>query len=127
MVVGIPKCQASTRNVLMSKMPTRTKRGVQSMEIQSIWKAFSVLQRSSNVKLVSSLDTLPFLVTRRSKLHSSQGYQRHINYRQEQYMQKKVPYAVNLKIIAQAMIPSACRSKCSAHKLISRRLPSQPT
>ena len=34
MVMRILKCQASTRNCLMSRMPTRTKSGVQSVEIQ---------------------------------------------------------------------------------------------
>ena len=121
------KCQASTRNSLMSRMPTRTKRGVQSVEIQSMWKAFSALQRSSSVKLVTSLDTLPAFVIRKSKLHLSPGNQRHISYKQGQYMQKKVPYAVNQKITAQVRIPFACRSKCSAQKLISRRFLSQPT
>ena len=111
----------------LSKMPIRTKKGVQVVEIQSMWKAFSALQRSSNVKLVTSLDTLPAFVTRRSKLHSSQGNQKHINYRKGQYMQKKVPYAVIQTITAQVMIPSPCRSKNSAHKLISRRFPSQHT
>ena len=48
----IHKCQVSTRNGLMSRMPTRTKRGVQSVEIQSMWKSFSVLQRGSSAKLV---------------------------------------------------------------------------
>ena len=66
----IPKCQASTRKSLMSRMPTRTKRGVQSMEIQLMWKAFSALQRSPNVKHVTSLNTLPAFVIRQSKLHS---------------------------------------------------------
>ena len=90
-------------------------------------KALSALQRSSNVKLVTRLDTLTAFVIRRSKLHSSQGNQRHINYKQGPYMQKKVPYVVNLKVIAQAMIPFACRSRCNAHKLISRRFLSQLT
>ena len=68
----IPKCQASTRNGLISRMPTRTKRDVQTVEIQSLRKAFSTMQRSSNVKFVTSLDTLPAFVIRRSKLYSSQ-------------------------------------------------------
>ena len=40
---------------------------------------------------------------------------------------KKVPNAVNLKITAQVRIHFACRSKCSAHKLIFRRFPGKPT
>ena len=80
-----------------------------------MWKAFSALQKSSNVRLVTSLETLPAFVIRKSKLHSSQGNQRCINYKQQQYMQKKVPYAVNLKITAQGRIPFAFRSKCSVH------------
>ena len=82
MIVRIPKCQASKRSGLMSRMPTRTRRGVQSVEIQPMWKAFSVLQKSPNVKLVTSLDTLPAFVIRKSKLHSRQRNQRHINYKQ---------------------------------------------
>ena len=89
-------------------------------------EGFQCPAKSSSVKLVTSLDTLIAFVIRKSKLHSSQGKQRDINYKQRQYMQKKVPYVVNLKITVQAMIPSACRSKCSTHKLISRRFPSQP-
>ena len=111
----------------MSRMPTRTKRGVQSVEIQSMRKAFSALQRNSSVKLVTSLGTLPAFVIRKNKVHSSPGNQRQINYKQGQYMQKKLPYAFNLKITPQVMIPSACRSKYSANELISRRFPSQPT
>ena len=119
----IPKCQASTRNGLMSRVPTRTKRGVQSVEIQFMWKAFRALQRSSSVKLVTTLDTLLAFVIRKSKLHLSAGNQRHISCKQGQYMQKKVPYVVNQKITAQARITFACRSKCSAHKLISKASP----
>ena len=114
LVMRIPKSQATTSNGLMSRMSTRTKSGVQSVEIQVMWKAFSALQKSSNVKLVTSLDTLPASVVRKIKFHSSQESQRHINYKQGLYMQKKVPYAVNLKITAQVRIPFACRSKCSA-------------
>ena len=44
-----------------------------------MWKAFSAMQNSSNVKLVTSLDTLPVFVIRKSKLLSSQ---RCINYKQ---------------------------------------------
>ena len=124
MVVRIPKCQARTRNGLMSRMPTRKRRGVQSGEVPPMWKAFSALQKSSSVKLFTILDTLPAFVIRKSKLHSSKGNQRCINYKQEQYMQKKVPYLVNLMITAQARIPFASGSKCSAHELISRRFQS---
>ena len=90
-------------------------------------EGFQCPAKSSSVKLVTSLDTLPAFVIRKSKLHSSQANQRYVNYKQGQYMQKRVPYVVNLKITAQARIHFACRSKCSAHKLIFRRFQSQPT
>ena len=90
-------------------------------------EGFQCPAKSSNVKDVTSFYTLPIFVIIKSKLHSSQRSQRHINYKQRQYMQKEVPYVVNLKITAQVRIPFTCRSKCSTHKLISRRFPSQPT
>ena len=66
MVMRILKCQASTRNGLMSRMPTRRKSGVQSVEIQLMRKAFSALQKVPRVKLVTGLDTLPAFVNRKS-------------------------------------------------------------
>ena len=93
------------------------------MKIPLMWKAFRALQKVPvySVKLVTSLDSLPAFVIRKSKLHSSPGNQRHINYKLGQYMQKKVPYVVNLKITAPVRIPFACRSKYSTCKLILRR------
>ena len=83
-----------------------------------MWKNFSALQRNSNVKLVISLDILPIFVTKRSKYPSSLEDQRHINYKQEQCMHKRKPYAATLKITVPVMITSACRSRCSTHKLV---------
>ena len=59
-------------------------------------EGFQCPAKSSSVKLVTSLDTLPAFVIRKSKLLSSQGNQPCIKYKQGQYMPKKVPYAVNL-------------------------------
>ena len=122
-----PQHQANTRNGLRPRLPTRTRRGVQSMEIQLMQKAFSALQKSSNIKLFTSLDTLPAFVIRKSNLFSSQGNQRCNNYKHGQYMQKKVSYAVNLKITAQVRFPFACRLRCSAHKLIFKKFPGLTT
>ena len=114
MVVRIPKCQASTRNGLMSRMPTRTRRGVQSVEILLMWKAFNAPQKfwckachqfGPFTSLCYQKKQAPFK-SRKPKAHQLQA---------GQYMQKKVPYAVNLKITAEARIPFAHRSKCSAH------------
>ena len=45
-------------------------------------EGFQCPAKSFNAKLVTSLDTLPAYVMRKSKPHSSQGYQRHINNKQ---------------------------------------------
>ena len=98
----------------MSRMPTRKKRGVQSVAIPPVWKVFSVLQKCSNVKLVTSLGTLPaFVVRKRSSIQVQEPRGMSITSRGS--MCKKVPYAVNLKITDQVRIPFACRSKCSGH------------
>ena len=57
LLMKIPKCQVITRRVLTLGMHTRIRRVAQSVEIQPMWKAFSTLQRNSNVKLDTSLDT----------------------------------------------------------------------
>ena len=66
------------------------------------------------------------LCYQKNKLHSSQLSQSCINYKQGLYMQKKVSYAVNLKNTVQVGITFACRSKCSAHKLISEDSQASP-
>ena len=47
--------------------------------------------------------------SRRPKAHQLQA---------EQCMHKREPYATTLKVTVPVMIPFACRSKCSAHKLV---------
>ena len=86
LVIRIPKCHASTIKGLMSRMPIRTKKGVQSVEIPSMWKAFNALQRNTSIKLATSLGTLPAFATRKRKLHTNPGSQRCTNYKQGQYM-----------------------------------------
>ena len=44
-MMRIPKCQTSTRNGVMSRMPTRSKTGLQSVEIPTMQKAFNALQK----------------------------------------------------------------------------------
>ena len=51
-------------------------------------EGFQCPAKSSNVMLVTSLDTLAVFVLRKSNLHSSQGNQRYINYKHGQHMQK---------------------------------------
>ena len=99
-MMRISKCQASTRSSLMSRMFTRTKTGVQSVEIPVMQKAFNALPRNTSVMLAKSLGTLPASATKGSKLLTNQRSPRHTRYKQGQYMQKKVPHVVNLKIIA---------------------------
>ena len=70
-----------------------------------MWKDFSALQRNSNVKLVTSLDISLVFVIKRSKHPSSLEDQRLINYKQEQCMHKREPYAATLKITVPVMIP----------------------
>ena len=65
---------------------------------------------------VGHLDISPLFVIKRGKHHSSLEDQRLINYEQEQCMCKREPYAATLKITVPVMTPSACKSKCSAHK-----------
>ena len=122
-----PKHQVTTRRALIQEMCTRIKIGVPSVEIPSMWKDFSALQRNSSVKLAISLDTLPVFVTKRSKHTLSLKDQRHINYKQEQCMCKRKPYAASLKITVPVMIPSACTSRCSTHKPVRRSFPHQLT
>ena len=77
----IPKHQALTRRVLILRTYTKIRIGVQSVEIQPMWKDFSGLQRNSNVKLVTSLDISLVFVIKRSKHHSSLEDHRLINYK----------------------------------------------
>ena len=97
----IPKHQVITRRALILWMCTRTRIGVQSVEIQSMWKVFNALQWNPNVKLVTSLDISLVFVIKRSKHHSSLEDQTFINYKWEQCMCKRHPYAATLKITVQ--------------------------
>ena len=72
--------------------------------------------RNSRVKLAISLDILLVFATKRSKHPSSPEDQRHINYKQEQCVYKRRPYADTLIITVPVMIPSACRSRCNTSK-----------
>ena len=123
----IPKYQATTRTALILQMCTRIKIGVKSVEIPTMWKNFSALQRNSSVKLPISLDVFLMFATKRSKHPSHLEDQMPINYKQEQCMQKRKSYADTLKITVPVMIPSACRSRCSTHKPVERRFPHQLT
>ena len=111
MEVKVPRCQASTRSNLMSRVHTKTRADVQNVVFQLIYKYFNVQLKNSNVKFATSLDTLAVFVTRKSKLISYPGDQRHTNYKQAPCMPKIVPFATNLKMTVQVKIPSACRSK----------------
>ena len=111
----IPKYQVTTTRALTQRMCTKTRIGVQSVEIQPIWKDCSALQRNSNVKLVTSLDISLVFVIKRGKHHSSLEDQSLISHKQKQYMHKREPYATTLKITVQVMITSVCKSKCSTH------------
>ena len=123
----IPKHQVTKGRAMIKERCTGIKIGVQSMEIPPIWKEFSALLRNFSLKLAISLDTSLVFVTRRSKHPSSQEDQRQFNTMWKQYMCKKKPYATTLKITVPVIIPSACRSRCSAHKLIQRSFPYQLT
>ena len=122
-----PQASSYNKKSFDPKMYTRIRIGIQSVEIPHMWKDFSALQRNSNLKFVTSLDISLVFVIKRSKHPSSLKDQRLINYKQEQCMHKREPFAVTLKITVPVMIPFACRSKCSTHKVISRRFPSQHT
>ena len=108
----IPKHQVITRRALILRMCTRMI-GVQSVDIQSMWKDFSALQRNSNVKLVTSLDISLIFVIKRSKHHSSLEDQRFINYKH-----KREPYVATLKITVPVMTHFACKTECNTHKPI---------
>ena len=73
--------KAITRRALMPGMFIRTRRAVRSVEIQITLKVSSVQPRSFNANLVISMGTSQASVTRRNKLHSSQGNQRLICYK----------------------------------------------
>ena len=60
-------------------------------------ECFQCPAKSSSVKLVTSLDTLPAFVIRKSKFLSSQGSQRCINYKHGQYMSKITNLTYRLK------------------------------
>ena len=109
----IPKHQDITGRVLILRMCTRIRIGVQSVEIPPMWKDFSDLQRNSNVKLVTSLDISLVFVIKGSKHHSSLEDQNIINYKQEHCVHKRKPYAATLKITVPVMTHFACKSKCS--------------
>ena len=114
----IPRHQATTRRALILVMHTIIKIGGQIVEIPPMWKDFSALQRKSNVKFVTSLDISPVFVIKRNKHLSRLEDQRLINYNQEQCMPNREPFAATLKVTVPVMILSACRSKCSAKKLV---------
>ena len=77
---------------------------------------FSALQRNFSVKFAISLDILLVFATKRSKHNSSLKGQRPINYKQGECMHNRKSYVATLKITVPVMIPTACRSRCSAHK-----------
>ena len=64
----------------------RMKRDVKNVEILCMQKVSSVEQRSINASLAISMDTLLAYVIKRNKFLSSQGNQRPICYKWEQYM-----------------------------------------
>ena len=127
MVLSIPMCQANTRNSLMLGIPTRARRGVKSVEIQSMWKAFQCPAKKFQctachkfghfTSLCYQKKQAPFK-SMKSKAHA---------------LQAGSVYAKESAICSQFETYSwsddsfSCRSKCSGHKLISRRFPSQPT
>ena len=119
LVMKISKCQVITRRVLTLKMHIRTRINAQSVKIQPMWKAFRVLQRNFNVKVVTSLGNWLVFAIKRSKLHSSLADQRLINCKQEQCMCLRMLYAASLKRIP-VMIHFACSSTYSAHKPLTR-------
>ena len=112
-----------TRRPLMSRIYTRMRRDVRSLEIQITLKVSRVQPRISNASLVISMDTSQASVTRRNKHHSSQINQRPIYYKWVQYMLVTSPYAATQKIVHPAMTHSVCKWKYSNHKLKVRRFP----
>ena len=93
--------KAITRRALMPRMFTRTRRDVKSVEIQITLKVSSVQPRSFN--LVISMGTSQAPVTRRNKLHSSQGNQRLICYKPVLFMPVINQYAATHKIVHPVM------------------------
>ena len=90
--------KAITRRALIPRMFTRTRSDVRSVEIQITSKVSSVHPRSFNANLVISMDTSQASVTRKNKIHSSQGNQRLIYYKQVLFMLVTNQYAATQKI-----------------------------
>ena len=119
MDVKVPRCKASTSRGLMSIVPTRTKTRCSKCGNSAHIECFSMpLLKHSSVKPATSFDTLAVFVTRKS--------QRYANYKQVQYMPKKVPFAVNLKMTAQVWIPFYMQVKLKHTQAILHRIP-RPT
>ena len=85
----------------MPTMCTRTRRDARSVEIQYILRVSSVQQSNFNASLVTSMGTLQAYVTKRNKLHSSQGNQRPICGKLKLCMLVTSPYVATQKIFIQ--------------------------
>ena len=101
--------QSNYKKSFDSKNVYKTRRDVRSVEIQIILKVSSVQQRNFNASLVICMDTLQVHVTKRNKLHSSQGNQRPECYKQVLHMLVTSPYAATLTIVHPAMSHSLCK------------------
>ena len=73
----------------MPRMYTSARRDARSVDIQYRLKVSSIQQRSFNASLVISMDTLQAYVIKKNMFHSSQGNQRLICCKWEQYMLDK--------------------------------------